>query len=120
MEGKTYAGDPIDAARQRYDVEATAEQVPDQKPTRESVRGWSDEVEAELSAIQGQIDDPASTLVGLESAKKHLVAEFAKDWPDAAIKELECRFDTAILKLGGGETPHEDENEEEENEQTTD
>jgi phage recombination protein Bet len=112
MEGKEYAGDPLQATREAH---MTEDKGPDPKPTRESVRGWSDEVEKELQQLQGQIDDPGSTEAGLRSAKKHFRQLYAKDWPAPALDELDIRFDTAIAKITG-ELPLESEEEDEGNE----
>jgi phage recombination protein Bet len=113
MEGKVYGGDTVEASRERH-----AAPIPEEtKPTRESTRGWSDEIQEEIDAIQGMIDDPGSALVGLQRGKQHYLKEYA-DWPEAALKELGCRFDTAIIKLGGEVEPQNQE--EEDNEQETD
>lgn len=126
MEGKSYRGDPIEAARADFEVE---ENGGDPRPTRASVKrekhpwvekGVPKEIWDQIEALQPTIDSPQSTIPGLKRGKETYVDRYAPEWPTEALDELKLRFDTAIAKLGGQLPLGDQQGREEDDEQATD
>jgi phage recombination protein Bet len=116
MEGKVFAGDPVDAARQHFEPVAEPKEP---KPKREDDRAWSDEIQDELDRLKVSVGQPGATIEGLNVGKERYVDVYNGKWPAAALDALEQLFDDAIAKLSGGELPRK-QNQEEENEPTSD
>lgn len=122
MAGKEYAGDPIQARRDEFTDQSVA---PEAKPVRHEdkpeweQKGIPKECWDEIERLQPSIDDPGSTPAGLRKGKEAFVDKFAQDWPDAALDELELRFDTAIGKFEEDDGGSNQQGSEEDDEQTT-
>lgn len=122
MEGKVFRGDPIAAAKEHFEGDPELKAEP--KPTRESVKAtaelWTEKGIPKpcwemLENMSETMNSPTATVAGLERGKEDYVDRLAQDalWNDAALDELERRFDEAIAKKSGA-------TEGTNNEQTTD
>lgn len=123
MSGKAYAGDPIQALKEEHGTGAGA-QI-EQKPTRESVRpiwerlGIPKDCWDEIERLQIGMNEPGAAVDGLKLGKEKFLDLYAPEWPEAALDELEKRFDDAIARLQG-ELPSENEGGNEAHDETSD
>ena len=106
MEGKDFRGPTIEATATRVDQSA-GDDAPktDDKPTRESVqtewekKGIPKDRWDEIEFVQRRIDASTDPDALRKAKEEHVDRAVATGWTEAALDELELRFDTAIGKL---------------------